>query len=254
MKFIQYFLKIFIIIVIISHLFTLRLFSQNVKKLMNYAETYQFDKLENAIKNLKGEEKEEAAVLYLRALIETDADKALAVYNRILEQDTETINAERALLRVAQYYYIKGLYIQSADVLKRIIIHFPDSFYAKKAKDQMVIIRDAFGERVKSAPAMEGEGLPSETKESAGKSLSSHKGEQYVVQLGAFSSKRNASRLTAVLKERGFKDIDIIAKVITGRKLHLVWYGNFRTKSEAVRSAEIIKKALSINYRIVELN
>ena len=253
MKCIKSFFKLFAVIIIIFHFSILPLYSQEVNKLMNYAETYQFDKLENAIKNLKGEEKEEAAVLYLRALIETDADKALAAYNRILELDTETITAARALWRVAQYYYIKGLYIQSADVLKRIIIHFPNSFYAKKAEDQMIVIRDAFGEKVKSAPAMEGERLPSETLKPAHK-RSSYKGKQFVVQLGAFSSNRNASKLAAVLKERGFRDIDIVAKVITGRKLHLVWYGNFETKSEAVRQAEIIKKVLSINYRIVEIN
>lgn len=254
MKHIQFFLRLLSFITIISHLFLLPLFPQDVTKLMNYAETYQFDKLEDAIKKLEGKEKENAAVLYLRALIETDADKALATYNRVLELDTKTITAEKSLWRVAQYYYIKGLYFQSADVLKRIIIHFPDSFYADKAQKQIIIIRDEFGERIKSTSTIDDEKTsPEETKPTEISTLSTE-GKRFVVQLGAFGINTNALKWAAVLKERGLKNVIVKAQDMPGRMLHLVWYGNFKTKMEAQKRAEQIKKALGIHYIIVELN
>ena len=69
-----------------------------------------------------------------------------------------------------------------------------------------------------------------------------------------FGKHNNALRLAAVLKERGLVDVIVKAQDMPGRKLHLVWYGNFKTKPEAQKRAEYIKKAFGINCIIVELN
>ena len=250
MKRLKYSFKSFLIILFLS---ILPLYSQDKNELTNYAETYQFEKLKEAIKKLDGEQKEEAATLYLKALLETDADKAIAMYNKILEMDAETINAERALWRIAQYYYIKGLYIQSADVLKRIIIHFPNSFYANKASEQLSIIRDEFGENIGiSNIGKEEETTITESKLPEEQINQVEK--QFIIQLGAFSSNKNALNRVDVLKKRGYNDIKIIEKVVAGRKLHLVWYGNFISESDAKEEGEDIKKNTGINYRIIEIN
>ncbi len=203
---------------------------------MNYADTYQFDKLKEAIAKLKGEEKETAAVLYLRALIENDADKALVIYNKIIESNSESITAERSLWRVAQYYYIKGLYMQSSDVLKQIIDNYPGTLYARKAKEELDIINEVFGEKVKQT-------------------IKPYKEEgKFVVQLGAFGNKQNAQKLIKLLNERGYSNVRINTQVITGKRLHLVWLGNFDNEISAKNYGELIKQKLRINYSIKKAN
>ena len=94
-------LKLYFKVFIILHIFCLVSFSQDMQQLMKYSETYQFDKLEEAIKNLSGKQKETAAGLYLVALLEKDGEKALLIYNRIIESDESGITAERALWRIS---------------------------------------------------------------------------------------------------------------------------------------------------------
>jgi len=67
MKRLKYSFKSFLIILFLS---ILPLYSQDKNELTNYAETYQFEKLKEAIKKLDGEQKEEAATLYLKALLD----------------------------------------------------------------------------------------------------------------------------------------------------------------------------------------
>lgn len=227
--------KLFILIIVFN-IFILDLYSQNLKLLMNYADTNQFDKLEEAIKKLKGKEKETAAVLYLRALIEKDGDKALAIYNKIIESDSESITAERSLWRVAQYYYIKGLYIKSSGVLRQIIDNFPGTIYARKAKEELDIINEEFGEKDKQT-------------------IKPYKEEgKFVVQLGAFGNKQNAQKTIKFLKENGYSNARINTQVILGSRLHLVWLGNFDNETSAKRYGELIKQKLRIDYRIKKVS
>jgi len=203
---------------------------------MNYADTNQFDKLEEAIEKLKGEEKETAAVLYLKALIEKDGDKALAIYNKIIESDSESITAERSLWRVAQYYYIKGLYIKSSDVLRQIIDNFPGTLYARKAKEELDIINEVFGEKEKQT-------------------IKPYKEERkFVVQLGAFGIKQNAQKIIKFLNEKGYSNVRINTEVVVGRPLYKVWLGNFDNETSAKRYGELLKQKLRINYMIVKVN
>ena len=132
-------------------MFIINSYLQDLELLMNYADSYQFDKLKEAVNNLTGKQKETAAALYLKALIEKDGDKALVIYNRIIESDSESITAEKSLWRIAQYYYIKGLYMKSSDVLRRVINNFPGTLYARKAKEQLNIINEVYGEKDKPA-------------------------------------------------------------------------------------------------------
>jgi len=227
--------KLFILIIVFN-IFILDSYSQDLKLLMNYADTNQFDKLEEAIKKLKGKEKETVALLYLKALIENDADKALAIYNKIIESDSESITAERSLWRVAQYYYIKGLYMKSSDVLRQIIDNFPGTLYARKAKEELNIINEVFGEKDKQI-------------------IKPYKEEgKFVVQLGAFGNKQNAEKLIKFLNERGYNNVRINTEVIVGRPLYKVWFGNFDNETSAKRYGELIKQKLRIDYIIVEIN
>jgi len=227
--------KLFILIVVFN-IFILDSYTQDLKLLMNYADTNQFDKLEEAIEKLKGEEKETAAVLYLKALIEKDGDKALAIYNKIIESYSESITAERSLWRVAQYYYIKGLYMKSSDVLRQIIDNFPGTLYARKAKEELDIINEVFSEKEKQT-------------------IEPYKEEgKFVVQLGAFGNKQNAQERIKFLNEKGYSNVRINTEVVVGGLLYKVWFGNFDDETSAKRYGELIKQKLRIDYIIVEVN
>ncbi len=257
MKIFKFYLCSFIFLGIIFNLLIDDLYSQNLELLIKYADTYQFDKLRAAIDNLSGEEKETAAALYLKALIEKDAEKALVMYNIVIEKDSKSLTAVKSLWRVAQYYYIKGLYVKSSEILHRIIDDFPNSLYVKKAGEQLKLIRNVYGNKVKPASAPPEETSKPDEKPSKATRIIREKPAartgKYVIQFGAFSSKNNAERRADYLIKNGYKNVTINAVVVKGRRQYRVWLGSFNDIDTAKRNGEIIKRKLKINYVPVQI-
>lgn len=229
MKILRY-LTVFIIIFCSSFFYS---YSQDVQQLMNYAETYQFDKLEEALETLPEVQKDSLTTFFLKALIEKDGDKAIEIYNKIVNSNTNDITKVKSLWRIAQYYYIKGLYNQSSDLLKKIISNFPTSIYAKRAREQLEIIRYVSGEKTQKIEELK------------------IKQREFTIQLGAFSNMKNAEKRVNILKDNGFKDVKIYAKTIGGDILYLVWFGNFNNQNSARENGELIRRKLRIDYKIV---
>ena len=231
MKILRYF-TIFVFIFCNSFFYS---HSQDIQQLMNYAETYQFDKLEEALETLPEGQKDSITTFFLKALIERDGDKAVEIYNKIINSDARDITKVKSLWRIAQYYYIKGLYNQSLDLLEKIISNFPTSMYAKKAQEQLEIIKYVSGEKAQEIQKPQ------------------IKEKEFTLQLGAFSNKQNAENRAKFLRDNGYKEVKIYTKSIGGNILYLVWLGNFNSENSARESGELIKRKLRIDYRIVEM-
>jgi len=77
----------------------------------------------------------------------------------------------------------------------------------------------------------------------------SKKLDPYWVQIGAFSSEGNASRLAASLKRKGYKSQVHLTKSLDHKVLHLVLIGDFSSKQKALDLAEAY--SLKLNERAV---
>ena len=66
-------------------------------------------------------------VLYLKASVETDGEKAFKLFTDISENHSETDAGELSNLKVAEYLYSKGLYSQASEQLKAFPTKYPYS-------------------------------------------------------------------------------------------------------------------------------
>ena len=82
--------------------------------------------------------------LYLRGLIEIDGDKAIEYYKRLYSLSPNHEYADDATMKIGEYYYSKGLYVQAADWLKKMPTYYPRSVRVDQAVDLFTGIRSQF--------------------------------------------------------------------------------------------------------------
>ena len=67
--------------------------------------------------------------LYLEAFLETDAAKAVEIYQKVLRKFPASREAEAALHKTAQYYFSRGLYVTARKHFLELIERYPKSEY-----------------------------------------------------------------------------------------------------------------------------
>lgn len=72
-------------------------------------------------------------VMYLSALLETDGNLAKEKFIAIYDNHRTSPYAEHAIIKVSEYYYASGLYLQSANWLKKIPKHYSQSEYLEES-------------------------------------------------------------------------------------------------------------------------
>ena len=73
------------------------------------------------------------AVLYLNALLEIDGELAKEKFAQIYNKHQSSEYADKSVIKVSEYYYTAGLYLQSADWLKKIPKYYSRSEYLDKS-------------------------------------------------------------------------------------------------------------------------
>lgn len=221
------------------------------------------------VKNNQGEPR----ALYLEAVVETEAEKALENYKRIIVQFPKSEPADEALFRIAQYYFSRGLYISARrhflnlvedypespfvddskylaaaclfavqkvdscrNELKSFLLHYPNSPFANLAKEDLkeIKLKRSIG-RIDSKVT---------ERKSKGK---------YTLQIGAFSQINNALNQREYFSKFGLP-VEIREKTDNGRTLYLLWIGSFGSKNSAEAFGKTFKKEYGKVYRIVERN
>ena len=166
-------------------------------------------------------------VLYLQAVLTTDGDEAVKIYQSIVDNFPKSEWADDALFKLYQYYYSIGLYKTADQKLEQLKRDYPFSTYAT---DQKV------AEEHKVVP-------PPETHTPVSKPPKAEKSATiFTIQAGTFSVLQNAEDLKARFERDGYSS-HIFTIVNNGKKFHKVWVGEFAKQDEAKRfSAEIKKK------------
>ena len=68
-----------------------------------------------------------ADVLFLQALLITDGQEAIEIYKKIYKFHKNNKYADDAVMRIGEFYYVSGLYIQAAEWFKKIHMYYRKS-------------------------------------------------------------------------------------------------------------------------------
>ena len=72
-------------------------------------------------------------MLFLKGLMETDGIEAMQIFVELYRNHPTTIYADDAVMKVAEFYYASGLYIQSAEWLRKMPIYYSRSEHIERA-------------------------------------------------------------------------------------------------------------------------
>ena len=72
-------------------------------------------------------------VMYLKGLLETDGDKAMKIFSNLYNTHPTSEYGDDAVMKVAEYYYAAGLYVQASNWLKKMPIYYSRSEHIERA-------------------------------------------------------------------------------------------------------------------------
>jgi cell division septation protein DedD len=170
---------------------------------------------------------------FLRAALTPDGDSAAELYRKVAVTYPDTPLGNRALKRLHDYYYAKGLYTQADDVGKspsdlKIPIRQTDSPDSSAPKPPSVVKPEAANPELKVEPPI--------VSEPTG----------YALQLGAFANPENVQKLKKALEKAGYT-IEVSSANIGGEHLQRIHAVGFNDKDAALSAAGELKKKFGLN-------
>ena len=236
--------------------------SQNVDLYFSLIDEGELDGVKENLPELLSKFPQDPGVLFLKAVLTDDGESALKQYKYILKSFPKSTYAPESAMKIGEYFYARGLYTQSANLLKNIPINYPRFPQMQRLTDLMINSFNAIGEAdsakyyaliIKSMfPAVE---TNIENKDNKLSQVFSFKKKTeslgpYVIQIGAFSSEINAKRLKLQVSQLGH-DVSI-NKVETNEKIFFaVRVNRYKSKRKAEEIGKDIKSKLGVNYRVL---
>ena len=215
-------------------------------------------------------------VMYLQGLHELNGEKAVKVYKLLYKNHPNSEYADDSVMRIGEYYYVSGLYIQAAEWFKKMPIYYPWSEQIERGVNlylnSLIVVGSVdtakFYSQVfqKRFPKMKVEErilttfleseksiLKSKLKKDK-KSLKSSKTKnilgKYSLQVGAFSSIINANTTVKILKSGGYSPrVEEVNK--KGLKLYSVRLGYYGSSESAKREGDKLRMKLGYDNIII---
>ena len=91
------------------------------------------DSAEKALPTIEQEYPNNPSVMYLKGLLETDGEAAMAFFSNLYNTHPTSDYGDDAVMKVAEYYYVAGLYVQATDWLKKMPIYYSRSEHIERA-------------------------------------------------------------------------------------------------------------------------
>ena len=247
---------IFIIFIFLS------LSAQNIDLYFSLIDEGELDGVKENLPELLSKYPDDPGVLFLKAVLTDDGESAVNQYKFILVNFPKSIYAPEAAMKIGEYFYARGLYTQAAKLLKTIPTNYPRYSQMQRLTDLMINSFNAIGEAdsakyysliIKSMfPSIE---TNIQTKDEKLSQVFSFKKQSnnlgpYVVQVGAFSSKKNAKRLKLQVSQLGH-DVSINKVDSNGKTFYAVRINRYKTKRRAEEIGKDIKSKLGVNYKVL---
>ena len=238
------------------------LYSQNVELYLSLIEEGNYKGVRENLPELISKYPSDPGVHYLKALLIEDGDSAIKQYKNIIKNYPKSKYAASSGMKIGEYFYAKGLYTQSANILKNIPVRYPRFQHMQRLTDLMINSFNAIGEAdsaryygliIKSMfPSVEANIEKNNSRlnqvfdfNKKVKNLG-----PYVVQIGAFNNKENANRLKLQVSQLGH-DVSINKVESNGKTFFAVRVNRYKSKNEAEQIGKGIKSKLGVSYRIL---
>ena len=203
-------------------------------------------------------------VLFLQALLITDGYDAVEIYKKIYNRHKSNKYADDAVMKIGEYYYVSGLYIQAAEWFKKIHMYYRKSEHLESGINlflKCLIIAgsndtaSSYSQTFNSVfPKVKIDNRISESLKFSSDDIGCSGcnvieqikpdiiKKQFSIQVGAYSSRENAELTMYNLRSVGYPSriYDVKKK---NKTLHTVRCGFYEDR----KSAEKIKKRLRIH-------
>ena len=73
------------------------------------------------------------SLLYLKGLLEDDGEKAMNIFVKLYNNHPTSVYGDDAVMKVSEYFYAAGLYVQSTEWLKKMPIYYSRSEHIERA-------------------------------------------------------------------------------------------------------------------------
>ena len=253
------------------------LFSQEPDNLLWLLEENRIEEIKQKIPEVQRRYPDSPTVLYITALLETDAKKAVDLYRKIYENHPQNRFADDALLRLGQYDFAQGLYVGAVKKFSTLIRKYPDSqlcddalymkvqcFQAQSLPDSTASVLKILLEDFSRSPfaKMAREELRNGGQQWANGNINnqsrpeiedsaSEDDAKYSIQVGAFKNSKNAERLQRAIQKDDFF-VEIRTKEKGSDTYYLVWVGKFSSESEGLEFGQDFRKRYGLPFRVVK--
>ncbi len=216
-------------------------------------------------------------MLFLKGLMETNGEEAMQIFVELYNNHPTSEYGDDAVMKVAEFYYASGLYIQSAKWLKKMPIYYSRSEHIDRAiklflnslivsgnRDTAIFYSRVFKRQFPSMGVDEKinnllEGYKNSKQSSINSIIPNSDNKQkevyksskiYSLQSGAFSLQKNAESQKIYLMSGGFNAR--IAELYQPKVLYVVRIGYYNNKEDADAVRNQIRSKLDIETIVIK--
>jgi len=215
----------------------------------------QVDAVRQAMPDLVAKYQNTPGLLYLQARIASDGIEAVKFYQSVVDNFPKSEWADDALYRIYQYYYALGLYRTAELKLGQLRKEYPKSPFVTGTREMKLPGQEDHSVNLPTKDTIVVDSpkiVPAQPPPDSSRPIATPAASQsYTLQVGAFSTVRNAEKQRNFFEDLGYQ-AEIANKVRGGRSLHLVWVGNFKTAEEAMLRGKEMKAKYKIDFLVVE--
>jgi tetratricopeptide (TPR) repeat protein len=177
------------------------------------------------------------SVMFLEGVLTENGQKAVVIYQKVVDDYPDSKYADASLYRIYSYYYALGLYESANEKLNKLITDYPKSPYIKIAKqNQLPVTPDITQEDISNQKKEDFNGIEY----------------KYTIQAGAFSNNENAKALQLKFEKSGIFS-EIKDKLVAGTTFHIVYVGKFITENDAESFLMTINDRFEISGRVIQI-
>lgn len=236
-KHLKLLLKIFSFLIILSNLS----YSQDVDIIpyLKKIENGQTDEVRLELTSLKIEYPGSPDIMFLEGVLTENGQKAVLIYQDIVDKYPMSRYADAALYRIYTYYYALGLYESAEKKINELVNTYPESPYIKIAKQN----------QLPANPDITQEENDSDQIGSAEESKTENK---FTIQAGAFSVKDNAEALKSKFEQSGLYS-EVKLKMVAGTMFHIVYVGRFVSENDAENFLATVNSKFNLTGRVTNI-
>ncbi|MGB5848443.1 MAG: SPOR domain-containing protein [Ignavibacteriaceae bacterium] len=216
----------------------------NIVPYLQQIENGKADEVRNELIGLKEKYSGDPSVMFLEGVLTENGQKAVVIYQKVVDEYPDSKYADAALYRIYTYYYALGLYESANEKLNKLIADYPKSPYIKIAKQNQLPVNPEITQEDDNVVQTD---ITKQNNEDL-------KGADYkfTIQAGAFSNYENAKSLQLKFEKSGIFS-EIKDKLVAGTTFHIVYVGKFITDNDAESFLMTIHDKFEISGRVIQI-